>query len=67
MCEALRCKAKGRYWVRRDSMNLIVCGRHLPRTVNRFRAIGSDAYQSYGIVPFSAITVKVVNEKGAWH
>ena len=67
MCERIGCKAKGKYWVRRDSANLIVCGRHLPGEVTRMREWNSlTAHPSCNLVTGSQIIVKMKNAGGCW-
>lgn len=65
MCEASgTCKARAGFWARRDSANLLVCGRHLASAVRALRAMtpeGSDP--SYGIGPSSSVVVKVRDGK----
>jgi protein involved in polysaccharide export with SLBB domain len=60
-CEAFTsCKCRADFWAQRSSMNLLVCGRHLPGTVRRFRATDhATAHPSYHLSPGDAVIVKV--------
>lgn len=60
MCEVDRCKCQGKFWIQRNSMNLITCGRHLPGTVRSFRdADHQTAHESYKLTQTSSVIVKV--------
>lgn len=69
MCERVACNAKGKYWVQRNSANLIVCGRHLAKVVNSLNSMRAEtSHPLYHIVDGSTVTVKVatINPNNGW-
>lgn len=70
MCEVTKeCNHAGKFWVQRNSCNLVTCSQHLPGTIVRFRNMTvADSHPTYKIVAGSTITVKVkkMRADGRW-
>lgn len=70
MCEnrMSNCRNKSKYWVQRDSANLLVCGRCLPRTVIGFWEMPPSpvSHPSYKIQHGSSVVVKMRTKSGGY-
>lgn len=52
-----------KFWVQRDSANVLVCGVHVTRAVVGLAAMDETAHPSYHIRKYSTVTVKVRQDR----
>lgn len=58
-----QCPNFGKWWVRRASMNQIVCSIHLPGTIERFKAVDHEtAHDLYHLGPRDEVIVSMSTE-----
>lgn len=67
MCDVKRndtyCVRVGKWWVRRASMNSIVCTHHLPSTIEQMKAVDwQTAHPNYHLTARDDVIVKLRNE-----